>query len=669
MARLIVDEDDLITEAKDRFGLCVSYNSESYRWMREDWNFGHGDARNKYQWEEQDVQRRKGSNLISLTINRTRVACMQIVNSLAQADAAIDFKPTGNQATKEAAETMQGLARHILYASNARTVFANALRWQVFSGLGYWRVVTDYADEHNQDQSIFIRTVQDPTKVYLDPNSTEPDGSDAKFAFIWDSMPKDEFREEWPDAAIVEQDKFASTVDVSSRDQVVVIEYFRRVTKRDRMFYIPESEPVLGSKLSAELRAKLRDDDVPSRMVEMHEVQWFKIAGNEILEKTIWPGSYIPIVQVVGEEFRTNQKIDRIGHVRAMLDAQRMYNYHRSAATQAIGLQTKIPWTAALDSIAGLETFWDSANLENYSYLPYKAYDSQGRALPPPQRVPPPIMPQAYMEATEAAAADMQMVSGQYEATMGEPSNERTGLAIQSRQAASENGSNHYKDGFESALRYTGKILLDLLPRVLTPGRVLTILGKDNQATQVTVNPQIAQAQMLQNEAVIFNPTIGKYEVEATVGPGFLTQRQRSFDAMVQIVTQAPNLMPVIGDLLMQDAPFPSAEAIAERLHNMVPPQALGGPSPELTAAQQQIQKLHQTLTEMVQAAADRNMKADAETRQKAIDVYKAETDRMETLKEIAPDALRPIIAQLVEEALKNQALNAHALPMDKPLA
>jgi hypothetical protein len=43
--------------------------------------------------------------------------------------------------------------------------------------------------------------------------------------------------------------------------------------------------------------------------------------------------------------------------------------------------------------------------------------------------------------------------------------------------------------------------------------------------------------------AAIFNPKVGKYEVEADVGPAFATQRQEAFNAYVQILAQNKELV------------------------------------------------------------------------------------------------------------------------------
>ncbi len=657
--RLRVDESELFEEAENRFRQCVDYYGRAYDHWHEDWKFGHADARNGYQWDADMAKSRAIDGVVSLTINKTRQHCLQVINALTQADTSIKFTAVSNEATEKAAEAMEGIVRHIEYVSNARSIYRRAIEQQVYGGLGYWRVITDYADGETQDQDIFLRSVPDPTRVYLDPDTTEPDGSDARFAFIFDQIPVAEFERLYPDAT-TDKDTFGVMWSGAQNERVVtIVEYFRKVTRRERVFFLDTGKAAYSSDLPAEMRQMLRDNDTPSRMVETHEIQWFKCVGREVLEKTIWPGDYIPIVPVFGEVTKIDDIFDSAGHVRAMIDAQRQYNYMRSAATQAIGLQSKTPFIGPVEAISGLETYWESANRANYAILPYNGYDSQGRPIAPPARAPAPMMPQAYIAGTEAAAMDMQMVSGQFEAAMGEPSNERSGVAIQQRQMAGEQGADHFKQAFEMALRLTGKILLNLIPRIYTAKRVLRILAVDGKQSRLVVDPQAQAAfqeaeNVAENEAQsILNPNVGRYEVEADIGPGFLTRRQQAFAFAESILTKAPEWAPVIGDLLLKEAPFPGADEMAERLRRMVPPQALGGPSPELLQMQQEMHAMHQAMTEMVQRAAEEKLRRTSTEQQKGIDAYKAETDRIETLKEIAPAILLPLVQQVVAEALR----------------
>ncbi len=373
----------------------------------------------------------------------------------------------------------------------------------------------------------------------------------------------------------------------------------------------------------------------------------------------MWPGKYIPIVRVIGEETVIDGRLDRKGHTRALKDPQRTYNYWTSAAVEFVALQSKTPYIAPVEAISGLEVYWESANRDNLALLPYNGMDDTGRPIAPPARQQPPTFAPAYLQGMQVAGQELQAVSGQYESQMGEKSNERTGIAIQERQRKGDNATYHYIDHQAVAIRFTGRILIDLIPKIYDTKRIIRIVEENGDQKQIQLDPGAQQAyqaqQQQQNSEVqaIFNPSVGEYDVISEVGPAFATKREEAFNALTQIATQSPEIMQIAGDLIMKAADFPMAEELAERLKNMVPPQALGGPPPIVAELQQKLAGLQKALESMTENLAEEKQKRTSVEQQKAIDVYKAETTRMEALKDIDPAVLAPLVHKLVMEAMQ----------------
>jgi hypothetical protein len=71
------------------------------------------------------------------------------------------------------------------------------------------------------------------------------------------------------------------------------------------------------------------------------------INGEKVLEKAEWPGKYIPLIGVVGEEYDIDGKTSMVGMVRHAKDAQRMLNYWESSKTEIIALAPKAPFIVA----------------------------------------------------------------------------------------------------------------------------------------------------------------------------------------------------------------------------------------------------------------------------------------------------------------------------------
>jgi hypothetical protein len=62
---------------------------------------------------------------------------------------------------------LDGIVRHIEYNSHAETVY-DTPRVCGEGGIGYWRVITDYAHDGSFEQEIFLRRIKDAMTVYLD---------------------------------------------------------------------------------------------------------------------------------------------------------------------------------------------------------------------------------------------------------------------------------------------------------------------------------------------------------------------------------------------------------------------------------------------------------------------------------------------------------------------
>lgn len=636
----------IIAEAKKRLEYCSNREGESRKLFLEDLKFANGDANNGYQWPNDIQTNRNREKRPCLTINKTHQHNLQIINDAKQNKAAVKIRPVGNEATYEASEIYEGIVRHIEYISNASDAYDTAVKFQVEGGIGYWRVVTDYIGDDTFDQEIYIRRIKDPLSVYLDPDISEIDGSDAMFGFIFTDMKREQAREKYPKFKDMMGETALGYADNwIDENHVRVCEYFRRVKKLDKLisFVHPttgQQHIMRASQLPKEISQPIIDDPVNQcRGIEDYQVEWFLFIGSEIAERRPWAGTTIPIVRCIGEETIIDGKIDRKGHTRALKDPQRIYNYWSSCGVEFVALQGKSPFVGAAAAIEGYETYWREANTQNFSMLPYKHVDDDGNPIPPPTRAEVPTFAPAYIQGMQVAQNEMMMVSGQYESTFGEKSNERSGKAITERERQGDRATYHFIDNQAIAIRYTGKILIELIPKIYDTERVINIMANDGAESQVMIDPNARQAYFMQRQKegestkIIFNPKVGKYDVQADVGPAYATRRQEAFNALSQILSQSSELIPLVGDLLFRAADFPMAEEVAERLKRMVPPQAKGeGMPPAVQQMQGQLQHMQGLLTALMQQLAEEKSKLKAKDQQKDIDVYEAITKRIEVL-------------------------------------
>lgn len=671
----------LIKEVKKRYERASKWESTFRARFIDDLKFDAADAYNNYQWPNSVRRLRDIDDRPCLTINKTAQHNLQVINDGKQNKPEVRVRPVGGEATYESAQCYEGLMRHIQYQSEFSTIHDQASAFQIRAGFGVYRVATDYAGDDSMDQEIFIRPIVDPLSVMFDPDAKASDKSDGRWALLFDNIDKEEFKEIYP-----EYKDFTPSRDISvsqsddwiGENHVRICEYFYKAQKEHRVirFTDPDTGDVRQVPVN-EVPEDLLDRvlDAPStrqRTVVLNEVRHCVIVGDCIAEENVWPGRYIPLIPVIGQESVIDGIMDRKGHTRALIDPQRMYNYWASAAVEFGALQTKSPWVAPAAAIEGHEQKWNVANKQNASVLPYNHMDDEGNEIPAPVRPQPPEQAPLYLSGMQTTQMEMMMVSGQYQSQMGQQGNERSGKAIQERQRQGDNATYHFIDNQAIAIRLLGKILLDLIPKVYSTPRVLQILAQDGKTSiPVKIDPQAAQGyiqELGQDQQIakrIFNPNVGKYDVLADIGPAYASRREEAFNAMTQIMTQAPETTALIGDILFKNADFPGAEEAAQRLERMVPAQAKGqGPSQAEQQLSQELQKVQGVNTTLMSELAKMKLQLTGKQEMRDIDSYKAESERLGVLAKngiMEPEGFGVLVKQLVEDALQTHILRAQA--------
>lgn len=682
--------EKILSEAKERYSYTHDWESYARNNFKFDKRFDAQDSINNYGWPDELYRPRIESSKPCLTFNKVHQHVLHVTNDAAQNKPSVTIRPVGNGATFKAAEIIEGIVRHIEMQSDAGDAYDIATKNQVVGGIGWWRLTTEWADSDSFHQDIFIKQVPDPLSIMMDPDIKTQSGEDARFAFVFADMPKSQFDKQYPKfknsvagmSALGEDQDDTRWMVNRRNNKVRVCEYFRRVEKKDTLHSLIDGSTARASAYKdagmADMLKSVEDGgrSVQTRVVSDYEVEWYLIAGDMIIDQNIWPGSTIPLVRVIGEERITDGVMDRVGIVRAMLDSQRMYNVMGSSAVETVGVQTKVPWLVSAEAVEGYETMWAAANQKNYPYLVWNSYDDVGnREIPKPERTEPPQYPPAYAQGLQQAAADMQGVSGQYDSQMGAESNERSGRAINERVRNGNMATYHFINNLAVGIRHTGRIILELIPKLYDTQRVLKILGEDGQASTVAINPDMPMAHAEapdvysftnQQVSAVLNPSVGKYECIADVGPNYGTRRQEAFEALTQILSQNESLAPIVGDLLFKSADFPLADEIAARLANMVPPQALGqGVPPAVQQLQQQLAQQHQIMVQMEQELQAAKSKQQSTDMQKDIDTYEAETRRLAAVGKIDPAALMPVLREMVSQILQtpvNPVINQHLI-------
>lgn len=562
-------ENEIIQEIRERFDEAYTAWNTIYTEMVDDLKFANGE-----QWPSDLKKEREADGRPCLTINKVANFGDQIIGDVRQNEPSIKVKPVDSGSDPEVAEILTGIIRNIEVQSNADIAYDTAAESCVWCGKGSFRVVPEYADDDTFDQDIRIKRIKNPFTVYWDPAAQEWDKSDAKYCFVTERMPREEFKEKYPEAALTD---FNSRKDRNDRwtevKTIRIAEYFVRQADKKTLYLL--RDPLTGAEKTT--NEKLEGwDVVKSREVESHKIIWYKTNGREILEgPTDWPGKLIPICEVWGKEINIEGDSIYRGVVRHAKDPARLYNFSRSHSAELTSLAPKSPFIATAKMIGNYLGLWQSSHKKSYPVLPFEADPAMPGSFP--KRAEPISQSTAIMQEIKIADQELHDTTGLQQANLGQKSNEKSGRAILARQREGDIANFAYHDNLGRAMTYCGKILLDLIPRIWDTARVARLIEVDGSERFVPVN-QPTQVEQPDGSTVekIYDLTTGKYDVVITIGPSYSTQRDEAATMIMEFMKVVPAVGPLVADLVAKNMDWPGAQEISDRLKSMLPPQVLG---------------------------------------------------------------------------------------------
>lgn len=599
--------EKILKEALKRFRIAYEAESHNRELAIDDINFRHGD-----QWEEGVKRQRELEQRPCLTINKLEQRVDQVTGDQRQSRMGIMVRPlnvTESNGNFSLSEVYSGIIKNIEASSDAKGAYDTAFDHAAGHGFGYIGIYTDYSDETSFDQEIKFRRIANSMRVYLDPSAEQITKIDAMWGFITTMVDKDEY-----EGASWERGRGEDYELWYEGEKTRIAEYFRRVETTITIWMV-EGKTIKVRDDNMDIRDELTGQGIKpekTREVETYKVEWYKLSSNEVFEKKDFPSKYIPIIPVYGKELNVKGKTYYRGVIRHAKDPQRIYNYTRTASVEQVSLAPKAPWVIEENQIGNHKTLWETANVKNHPMLVYK----NKPGVPPPQRQMPPQPSSGWISESSLADQDIDASSGMYKASLGAPSNERSGKAINARKIEGDVGTFAFHDNLARSLKHVGIILIDMIPRVYDTQRIVRIKTPDEQEKMVEINQQIFDDESRQ-WVKMYDLTQGKYDIVVDVGASYTTQRVMAAESMMEALQFAPVLAPQLLDLIAKNLDWPGADAIAERLKKKTPTE----------------EEIQQAIQQAVQEAL--------KNQDFQLEQFKAMTDRMAKLEKADTDEAR----------------------------
>lgn len=538
---------------------------------------------------------------------------------------------------KATATVREGLCRNIANVSDLDTICDYAGVYQTEGGMGAWRVTTEYVKNALKKQRIRAEAIPNPFCLYWDECSTDPLKRDARDWSLIDTLSGSAYRAKYGAKAkkvSFEAGECTANAEWDDKDQVRVCEYWYKEPYKRELWLLQNGKTIDPAKeekrrpgSTAQLQVKEKGE------VDCDRIMMCIASGEAILEGPLeQAGSNHRFIVVHGAWKIVEDKPMWWGLVRKAKDAQRSYNVERTAYVE----DTSNPegqWWATPEQAKGHTDNWDRATSEN---LPYRLYNADPKAPGPPQRMGSTPVPAARVQAMMMADQELKDVTGVYDASLGERSNETSGRAISKREQQTQLVNFNFPDNMAKGVQRTWEIFNDLIGEVMDTEQIVRTLGIDGAEDYIKVNTAGVDDQGL--PIIVNDLTTGEFDITVTVGPSFATQSEEASEYYSTMAQADPLLMQTAPDLVYKAAQTPYADEIAERRRAMLPPQIQEIINkdkklpPEVTQAIQQVKQLQEVVTQhgqlVQQAEAELGQhKAEITTQIADLNVKRAQFD------------------------------------------
>lgn len=469
------------------------------------------------------------------------------------------YRPSGDAADDDTAETLDGLHRADDDRFKSQQARDNAFREAIAGGFGAWRLLNVPEDEYDRDndhQRINPGAlIADADQcVFFDDNAELYDKADARFAFIIKAWSRDAFAEEWgeesasdwPDPTLAQTWQY----EWFTPDVVRVAEYYEKVDRREAVHVFTnlltkEEERYWGSEIDADGIATLVKQGWAHRRITRRRcvVEKYVLTGAEVLEgPTRIAGKHIPIVPVYGQREFVDGMERFKGETQDSMDPQRLYNASVSRVAQTQATSTQDTPILAPEQFQGLEQYWADRAKTNPPYLPLNPLldPATGQIV---AAGPMAMLGPAQVQPTDAAL--LQIANNDLLEDDRDGSSEvRANTSAEAMDIAAtrvDAKSGIYLDNMRQSVAREAEIYRDMACEVYCePGREVEKMDESGgQATAKLVETYTAQ----DGEPRTRNDfSRGKYKVVATVAEATATRRDKTVKSSLNVAQLAQSI-------------------------------------------------------------------------------------------------------------------------------
>ena len=341
--------------------------------------------------------------------------------------------------------------------------------------------------------------------------------------------------------------------------------------------------------------------------------------------------STIPVVPVYANYKVFESKTLYAGVVDKLIDPQRVLNYSMSREIEEGALAPRAKYWMTMAQAAGHE---DQLSTLNTNSDPVQFFNVDPENPGAPQQQGGALVNPGLRTITEAMRGMIGYAAGMFAANMGDNPGLQSGVAINSLQNKGDTATIKYNKALQIAIRRTGELLVNAIPKVYDTPRTVRIMKEDREYSMAEINAQVFD-QDTQEFVTVNDLSAGKYDVVCRAGPSFRNRQQETIEAIIEIAKVDPSIIQLGGDILLDNIATPAAEQLSNRKRAMMLQQGIIPPDQMTEEEQMAMQQAQQAAQgqqapdpAMVLAQAEQ-MKAEAEMMRSQIEMQKLQNEQV----------------------------------------
>jgi len=647
-------DDDIIQEFKKRASRSYDFQSKNFASYKFDTEFLWVN-----QWDNKDQKSFKRYNKKALEAPKLDAYARNIMGELRQNrpdlevgrvfdDAPDVLDDQFSESIDKSVNLNQMIVRSITDTPEAEIAKDVAAECAMSGGFGVLKVIADYENANSFNQTLFMKPAKDPLKFGFDPSAQEDSKRDGMYAFEVVKISKEEFRQRYPGKSYPKVEAIPGMDDNWVADHSLHIAIYQRKKFFKKKLYQMQDGSVLTKQQYKEMilskKEELQLSGVPDEQINMllkgtqggilpiaereaddYIIEVFKIAGNEILEKTEWVSKWFGYIYVpLNPHIIDGQELTR-SFFKSAQNIQQSINYTFTQLMYLMKTTQNTRFMVAKEQLSVLEASDLEAWKNPERVRGALVYGNVPGILPPIVVEPQPIN-QSIVNMYQMLNADLQTTLGLYDSFKGDTSGDMSRFTSGAGISQSNKSTFIIHSALNRGLAQAGEVILSAIPKVFNTRRILNLKNDDGRTSPFLINDGSNDIEE------------GNYYIKIDAAVSFEKQRQEASARMVQFLSMNPQSYNLLADMAAKTILMGTdARIAASRLKTIIPPDVISagegkspepkqpeGPPPEMQIMMQQMENEKMRTQSMLEIE---NKKLQAKTLEMEAKIMQAKMD------------------------------------------